>query len=357
MRRIYIYISVLVLSVMAALSCSKVGEESPAHQLEFTTEVCGFEDEAGTKVSVDGSQFLPGDWIRVKIICPFTGDWQWGESTYSNSVDDFYLLKHTSGSGSRAWTPLTADDHCDINADYSYSTSPSLFGIYESQPTPYVYTASTWSEEKVFVANHSIVNQFCHVFHADQSIEKNYRASDLLWAQQYMQTGSWNVHLSFHHMLSCIRFTIDDSALPSEKKLSTSTILTVEGMPAIDQQEVLVGNYYAEKSKRKPAFGYYNQVRCNYADNGRVIGINVNNSTGSACRPFSAISNEETYRAFQTSDTKVYRLIVPPVTFAGDHKAVVWLRDGTTRYKKELDLTAFEQGKLYDVTIKLTVDE
>lgn len=357
-------ISMIMVVGLLALSCQKNGPDNQSHQIELFTEVQGFQDQDGTKVSDDGTGFLPGDWIRVKVICPFTTTTQIGESTYGSSVDDFYLLKHTAASGSKAWTPLTSDDCCDIDANYYYRSAPSLFSITEAQPTPYVYTASTWSEEKIFLKpvdvkdlkkGSRIVNQFCNIFHADQSLQVSYRASDLLWAQQYMQTGSWNVHLSFHHVLSCIKFTVNGT-------ISEKAILTIEGMPDIDQQEIVVGDYYAAKSKRDNAFGYKTIAACSYEENGKVLGICVNDITTlnkSVCKPFSQIGNNTTYRAYRMNSsgtaTNEYRLIVPPVTLSS--KAVIWLRDGTTRYTQELDLVEFEQGKLYNVTINLPADE
>lgn len=362
------YIFLFSVLCLVALSCQKTRPGDELHQIELLTEIQGFEDEGGTKVSDDGEHFVAGDWIRVKIICPYSGNWEIGESTYGGSVDDFYLLKYgyaDKEATSLSWIPLTTSDGCDIDANYYHRGSPSLPGIYEAQPTPYVYTASTWSEEKIFKSpSGGIVNQFCNVFHADQSLQKNYRASDLLWAQQYMQTGSWNVRLSFRHVMSCIRFVIDDDALPDGKKIGTSPMLTLVGMPDIDQQEIVVGDYYAAKAKRNNDYGYRKIAACSYEENGKVLGICVNDLTTqkrSYCWHFDAadgqaeIRNTATYRAYK-SGTGEFRLIVPPVNL-GSTKAVVWLRDGERRFCKELDLVDFQQGKLYNVTIKLTKDD
>ena len=72
---------------------------------------------------------------------------------------------------------LTSDDHCDIDGDYTDSNSPDIYSRFLAQPTPYVFTAQTWSQEQVFVDSKSTrVEQYSNVFHANQSKEADYKA-------------------------------------------------------------------------------------------------------------------------------------------------------------------------------------
>lgn len=348
-------------------------------ELTFETEVSPFAGETLTRTAVDarlqGTGFEDNDWIRLKIICPFVTSTEYGETTYSNSYDGFYLMKRVNG----AWTPLEAGDMCDISGTYSYSDSPNPSNYYQAQQTPYVFMASTWSEEKSFRAPSGEVIQYCHVFHADQTKEKSFKASDLLWAQQYMQTGSWNVKLTFKHVMACIEFTIND-----DEKVSDNAILTLDGMPDIDQQEVVVGDYYALKSKINSRFGYREKNSCDYEFNGKVIGIGVNkydakstldndvNSRNGRAYAFpmsgnpihactnttfgkeyslsDIIPNTGIYKALRTGP-KVYRLIVPPCSLEVAPK--IWVREGDHRYAIEWNQKTFEAGKLYQINVNL----
>lgn len=369
------------LALLAACSTEDMIQEDlqESHEFTLTSDVVPFVGEdATTRGKLDGSGFEDGDWIRLKIICPFVTSSEYGESTWGNSYDAFFLMKRKGGS----WVPLDSTDHCDITGSYSYSGSPQVGSFYEAQQTPYVYMASTWSEEKNFRGGSKggiHVLQYSHVFHADQRKEKNYKASDLLWGQQYMQTGSWNVHINFEHKMACIVFDLDDSALLDAKgnsaPLTNNAILTLEGMPDIDQQEVIVGDYYAEKSKINSRFGYREKNSCNYEHNGKVIGIGVNvdnqkstldNSMGRAiCVPMTGnpnpaydktytddekIKNDGIYTAYKVNN-KQYRLIVPPCTLSTN--AQIWVRDGERRYMMELARTEFHEGELYPVKVKL----
>ena len=377
---------------MTACSSDDIVQMEECHEFTLTSEVKPFDGETATRANLDGTGFEDGDWIRLKIICPFVTSSEYGESTWGNSYDAFFLLKRSGGS----WTYLTSDDHCDITGSYSYSGSPQLGNFYEAQQTPYVYMASTWSEEKNFkTADGSHVLQYSHVFHADQRKAKNYKASDLLWAQQYMQTGAWNVHLNFEHKMACITFELDDSELKAQKvdtdgnllyiqddqsegttitdkpvmvsaPLSDNVVLTLEGMPDIDQQEIVVGDYYADASKINSGYGYRQKSSCKFENNGKVLGISVNDDTakrakvapmtgnpvpgGAYSSTSSAVSNTGTYTAYK-EDNKTFRLIVPPCVLTTN--AQIWIRDGERRYKMQLERKVFHEGELYPVKVKL----
>lgn len=354
-------ISILALMLMTACSSDDIVQMEESHEFTLTSEVIPFDGETATRANLEGTGFEDGDWIRLKIICPFVTSSEYGESTWGNSYDAFFLLKRSGGS----WTYLTSDDHCDITGSYSYSGSPQLGNFYEAQQTPYVYMASTWSEERNFkTADGSHVLQYSHVFHADQRKAKNYKASDLLWAQQYMQTGAWNVHLNFEHKMACITFELDDSELKAP--LSDNAVLTLEGMPDIDQQEIVVGDYYADASKINSGYGYRQKSSCKFENNGKVLGISVNDDTakrakvapmtgnpvpgGANSSTLSAVPNTGTYIAYQV-DSKHYRMIVPPCVLTTN--AQIWIRDGERRYKMQLDRKVFHEGELYPVKVKL----
>jgi len=352
----------LTLLVLSACSADEKGEEQSSRKLTISSEIDNFIGEGTTRVNVEGTEFLTNDMIRLKIICPYVTTTQLGESTWGNTADAFWLLKWTGGN----WATLTSAENYDISGSYSYSGSTDLFGIYEAQATPYVYTASTWTEERLFRDKRAnLVIQYCNVFHADQSRQKNYQASDIMWAQQFSQTGAWNIHLSFKHVMACLYITIDDDAL--DTKISDNAVLTIEGMPDIDQQEIVIGDYYAAKSKINSRYGYMQKVQCAYENNGLVLGIASidENAQHAVVRPFSGgpditgygypgsiLLNNATYICHHIAGTKTYRLIVPPHVLI--EKAVLWLRDGSRRYSMTLDRTTFEQGHLYNVKMKIS---
>lgn len=385
--------SILALILMTACSSDDIVQMEESHEFTLTSEVKPFDGETATRANLEGTGFEDGDWIRLKIICPFVTNSEYGESTWGNSYDAFFLLKRTSKG---SWTYLTSDDHCDITGSYSYSGSPQVGSFYEAQQTPYVYIASTWSEEKNFkTSNGTHVLQYSHVFHADQRKLKHYKASDLLWAQQYMQTGAWNVHLNFEHKMACITFVIDDSNLKIQKvnsegnllyvqddnsegttvtdkpvmvpaPLSANAVLTLAGMPDIDQQEIVVGDYYADASKINSSYGYRQKSSCNFENNGKVLGIGVNvdeagrakvapmtgNPTpgGAYTSLVDAVPNTGTYTAYKVDNTH-YRMIIPPCVLTNN--AQIWVRDGERRYKMQLIRKKFYEGELYPVMVKL----
>lgn len=351
---------------MLLAACSSDNEEQTVavrQPLTITSSIAGFEGDSQTRSNVTGTAFATGDLMRLKVICPFVKDYQIGESTWGNTYDSFWLLKWNGST----WQTVTSAEHFDITGSYSYSGSSNILDQYLSQATPYVFTAITWTEERLFRAkDNTLVGQYCNVFHHDQSREKNYTASDLLWAQQFSQTGPQNIHLTFNHVLSCLVITIDDAALT--EKISANAILTLEGMPDIDQQEIVVGDYYAEASYTNPKYGYREKASCSYENNGKVLGIASidEDQQHAVVHPFSGgiatigglgtpyqgsvIPNTGIYTCHNTG-SKTYRLIVPPCKL--NENATFWLRDGERRYKMTLERTEFVQGHLYNVTMKL----
>ncbi len=345
---------------MAACSSSDDDEQQLSsvqrRPLTITSSVNSFKGAPATRTNIAGNAFATGDWIKLKIICPYVPNTLVGETTWGNSFDAFWLLKW-SGS---AWTPLTTDDKVDISSHYSYGYN-EVFGQYEAQQTPYVYTASTWNENVIFLAPSSAggslsrYSQYSYIFHADQSLQSNYLSNDLLWAQTYMQTGSWNVHLSFNHVMACLKISITGITLSSD------AVVTLEGMPAIDQQEVVVGDYYAAQSKVNSKYGYQDKCSCDYANNGKVLGVAaISESTATAIvNPLAGspsdshtsanavIASDGVYTAFRNSDT--FYLIVPPCQLSSN--ATFMIRDGVQRYRCTLPITRFEQGVQYLVTL------
>lgn len=326
----------------------------------ITSEVKPFDGEGMSRVNVEGNGFINGDFIRVKIICPFVSTTERGETTDGNSYDAMYYLKRVG----QAWQRIVSSDGFDISGTYSNSYSPDIATYYEAQQTPYVFVASTWSEERRFVANGSLYDHLTPVFHANQEKEKHYRASDVLWAQTFMQTGAWNIHLGFQHKMACLDITINDEALAT--KISADAVLTLEGMPDIDQAEIVIGDYYADASKINSGYGYRQKSSCSYGNNGKVLGIAVNDEVAKRARvapmtgnpvpggenssTVAAVLNTGTYTAYKVAP-KYYRLIVPPCVLT--ENATFWLRDGSRRFKVTLANKTFVEGKLYPVTLTI----
>ena len=352
------------------LACSSDNEESGQQQrnqegtLTITSSVNAFEGEDGhpvTRTNIAGNEFVVGDWMKLKIICPYVSDWtQFGETNYGNTFDSFWLMKWTGSN----WTPITSADKIDLGADYAYSSASALTGHYLTQQTPYVYTASTWNENVLFIAPNAsgtptLISQYTYVFHADQHEEKHYRDNDLMWAQTYMQTGSYNVHLAFNHVMACLKLDL------STLNLTTNAVVTLHGMPDIDQCEVVVGDYYAAHSKVNANYGYQQKTLCTKENNGRVLGVAIiddsqkralvkpmsgNPADGKAVYTGTTVDNTGIYTAHY--DGGNYYLIVPPCTLAT--APTLWIHDGTNRYSTTLQRTVFEQGKLYTVNVLKT---
>ena len=341
-------IILLCVSLLLA-ACSSEIEEYVQQQgvFSFSTSIDDFDGDIMTRTNLEGNAFENNDKIKLKIICPFSSNTEFGESTYSASFDGFWLLKWDANK----WSTLTKTDGYDIDGDYNPSAAPNIYERYLAQPTPYVFTAQTWSEEQIFIAGaNTRVEQYSNVFHADQSSVANYKASDLMWAQTIMQTGSYNIHLSFKHVMSALLITIDADA---NLNISENAVLTLEGMPDIDQAEVIVGDYYAAKSKvNSNEYGYKNKHACTTDQNGKVIGVAVISDTDkkASTAALSTIAQDATYTACNTG-SKTYRLIVPPCTLTTNAK--FWLRDGEKRYSMTLNQKNFEAGKLYNVTITI----
>lgn len=337
-----------IATVLMSCAADEVTQQDEQGVLSITTSVEDFEGESRTRTNIEGKAFENGDKIKLKIICPFSSHTEFGETTYGNSFDAFWLLKWNDTS--KAWVTLEKSDSCDVNGDYSPSAGPNLFERYLAQPTPYVFTAQTWSEEQIFMAGGTRVEQYSNVFHADQSREADYKASDLMWAQTIMQTGSYKIHLSFKHVMSALMVTV----VPGEgKDISNDAVLTLEGMPDIDQCEVIVGDYYAAKSKvNSNNYGYLNKHSCTVDENGMALGVAVisDNDKKASRKAFKDIDQTATYTAYNTGN-KIYRLIVPPCTLTKN--ATFWLRDGGKRYTATLSQQEFVAGKLYKLTINI----
>lgn len=312
------------------------------HGVSLSSSIVSFEGEQQTKVNLAGNGFEDGDMIRIKVICPYVSSQEAGESTYGGTYDGFWVQKWR-GSG---WTSIPARDGFDFNGDYQRSGGSSIIGQVLSQQTPYVFTASTWTEEKVFKIGGKMVVQYANVFHADQSNPANYKASDVLWAQNFMQTATDMIHFDFHHVMAALKITVADDV-----PLSDKAVLTIENMPDIDQAEIIVGDMFAAKSKVNSMCGYMKKHQCTDDVNGKALGIGVDSTTVSSTRKFENIYQTATYKAMRKENTnKVYQLIVPPCTITNP---VVWIRDGENRWKVELGEKTFEAGKMYNITLNL----
>ena len=140
-----------------------------------------------------------------------------------------------------------------------------------------------------------------------------------------------------------------------------NALLTVEGMPDIDQAEVIVGDYYAGASKVNVANDYYDysyraKSSCEVGDNGKVLGIAVINDATQkvSCKGFKDIAQSATYTAYRVPGTNTFRLIVPPCSL--DTNATIWLRTGDKldqRYCLSLSQTDFAAGTLYTLNMKI----
>lgn len=373
--RMTIRYGALGLLLLAGAGCTAdlpgVDPGEATRPLTLLTSVEQFAGGAQTRVTVNGRDFLDNDRIRVKLICPYVKSTETGESTSGDTSDGFWLLKRNGG----GWTTLTAADKCDLNGDGIYSGSSDLQQQYLAQQTPYVFTASTWSREVRFLDGVSAdamktVVHYAPVFHADQRLEADFEASDLLWAQSVMQTGTDYVRLNFRHMMALLVVTVEGTTPLSDP------VLTLEKMPDIDQQELVVGDFFAEKSKVNGLngyddYGYQHRYKCTMAENGTLLGIGTFSRTA-LVKPLTTLDCDGVYTAYRDGDKKTFRLIVPPYAFTAGYPTL-WLRDGAQRWSLQLDpaaLTAstaepeagtteagtlrFESGKCYPVTMKIS---
>lgn len=374
--RMTIRYGALGLLLLAGAGCTAdLPGDTPAdatRPLTLLTSVEQFVGGAQTRVTMDGKDFINNDRIRVKLICPYVKTTETGESTHGNTSDGFWLLKRNDG----GWTTLTAADKCDLDGDGIYSGSSDLQQQYLAQQTPYVFTASTWSREVRFLDgvsadNMKTVVHYAPVFHADQRLEADFEASDLLWAQSVVQTGTDYVRLNFRHVMALLVVTIEGATTLSDP------VLTLEGMPDIDQQELVVGDFFAAKSKVNglndyAVYGYQSRYQCTMDKNGTLLGIGTFSQTAPQVKPLTDLTRDGVYTAYRDANKRTFRLIVPPYAFTADYPTL-WLRDGAKRWNLQLDpatLTAptgesetgttvlatldFESGKCYPVTMKIS---
>ena len=103
--------------------------------------------------------------------------------------------------------------------------------------------------------------------------------------------------------MSALLVTVDvDASLG----ISDNAVLTLEGMPDIDQAEVIVGDYYAAKSKvNSNNYGYKSKHSCTQAENGTVIGVAVvdDSQNKSYTKALSDISQDGIYTAAKLTDS------------------------------------------------------
>lgn len=345
--------------LLIAISCKNEQFQYADQPLTLSMSIEPFVSTESTKANLEGTGFANGDMVKLKVICPYVSASQVGEYTSGGSNDSYWLLKYNGSS----WGRVEASDGFDISGSHTPSSSPDIQGQYLSQVTPYVFTASTWSEEKAFVVGNNLRLHYSHVFHADQRDGKYYRANDLLWGQNFMQTASWNVHLRFKHVMSALLITVDAPA-----SVSSNAVLSLEGMPDIDQREVVVGNYYADADKNSNSYGPKYSTSCSRENNGKVIGVAVIDESASRVKTYSmtgnpspaggtsnstvwgTIQNTGTYIAHHVSG-RTYRMIVPPCVL--DAAPVFYLKDGDRKYRMEYSQKTFEQGFLYPITLKI----
>lgn len=334
---------------------------------QFGAEIVPFVEEGDngcvTRVNTAGDSFLSGDLIRIRIIAPFVTSNEYGESTWGGTYDNFRIWQWAANDA--AWAAVGSGRGFDFDNDFYPSSASS--NIIMPQATPFVFTATTWTEEIHYILSTydkpggTVVTSFSNIFKADQREEANYRSSDVLWAQQYMQTGADRVTLSFEHKMAALK--IDVSEFASVLDGTEEIILTLENMPDINQQEVTIGNYYAEKMKDKRAYGDYWRTKCTYEQNGKVLGIVVpNESEGHLVQiPFTSLSQKGVYTALKGSESIAgtqagyFYLIIPPYTVPDGVTPTLWLRQGEKRWSAPLTLPTdrtFEVGKRYSIKMQ-----
>lgn len=381
MRKYILYIVGASLFTACSQELELESVEQSCQLASLSVSVSPYEGEIDTRANVEGTGFEIGDWIRLKMVCPYSEETQIGETIDNGYYDGFWVLKYNGGT---SLTPLTKADGCDLNGDFVTQDAPNVLGQYLSQQTPYVFVAQTWNEEKAFYDGSSRYLQYSYSFKADQSKADGsaYKKSDLLWAQQFMQTGTPNVHLAFSHKMAALKISIDDSDVKTQKvdaagnllyyqddnlegttvtdnpvmvpaPISANAVLTLEGMPDIDQMEIVVGDYYAAKDPYSTNYGYKQQASCTKDNNGKVMGVVVldHSQKKAITTPIANMQKTGIYKAYHDISNSVYRLIVPPCTVTNP---VLYLRDGNRRFKVELSQKTFEQGTMYKLTMKLT---
>lgn len=409
---LYICTAALVIACSddTIVSDTETPKEIPLSAIRTTIDSFIDIDENGqnmptTRVSIDGDGFDNGDLIRMNVIAPFVDNSEYGESTWSSTFDNWRLYEWSNSipdldndknpdQGNLAtgyWSVLGSNRGFDLNGDFKPSGSQG--NIYSPQATPYVYTATTWTEEIHHIISTdekpggTIVLSFSNIFKADQRRIENYKASDVLWAQTFLQTGSENIALSFQHKMAALKITLGDDFLKLLDKTTTAPeiVLTLENMPDIDQQEIIIGNYYAARLKaHTQAYCEWQRSACDYNDNGKVLGIvsiNQDNSRierkaltpqadnasydlpkfdGTTPTNIKLIGVEQTgtytaYKDSKTSDEKTiisFLLIIPPYTVPDDVTPTLWLRQGKSRWSAPLPLPnerTFESGKRYNI--------
>lgn len=333
----------------------------------FESEVVPYslvgEDGAITRANMEGTSFETGDLMRLRVIAPFVSSNEYGESTWGASYDNWRLYSWVGNK--QEWGNVGSVRGFDVDNDFEPSGAPS--SIIMPQATPFVFTATTWTEEIHHVISQpgqddgKVVISFSNVFKADQRKEKDYKASDVLWAQQYMQTGTDHVRLSFQHKMAALK--IDVSDFNGDLNTTDEVVLTLENMPDIDQQEVTIGNYYAEHMKSKLSYGDYYRTKCEYGENGKVLGIAVIDDTNAkhlVQKAFTELPQTGVYTALKGSSSITgttagyFYLIIPPYTVPTDVVPTLWLRNGVKRWSAVLPLTnlanrTFESGYMYSV--------
>lgn len=334
-----IVFSMLLIGLLALTACS--GDESAdgpvMEPVTITGSIAPFVGE--TRATVNGDVLEAGEQFRMKIICPHSYRHELGEPWGSS----YYTLTY---SGNGEWTS-------------------GEIGPYQSQGTTYVYTAQNTTMTRRFVVANQPWSQASNAFHADQRKVADYKASDILWAQAFSQTGTRNIHLQFYHKVARLTITIDSD-------ISDDAIVQLQGMPDIDGAEIVVGDYYADETPEEYTFNYKQKTSCSYENNGKVLGIEVldeiNNRAsvwplsgnpttpgGNNSKVYSTtpVANTATYTACRVS-SKQYQLLVPPCTPAADAK--FWITDGEKRYSVALlatgDSPTFVEGKDYHITLK-----
>lgn len=347
----------------------------------FETEIVPFVEEGGAghmaRVTMDGNSFEANDLMRLRVIAPYAPSSEYGESTWGSSYDDWRLFQWSANQAN--WGAVGSGRGFDIDNDFNASSAPSTITM--PQATPYVFTATTWTEEIHYVLTSTtgsgyesskVVITFSNVFKADQRDEKNYKASNVLWAQQYMQTGSPHVRLSFEHKMAALQINISEFASELDNTPGApEVVLTLENMPDIDQQEIAIGNYYVDKMKSKRDYGDYWRCKCSYENNGKVLGIVVPDEAAKHLVqiPFTGGSVGQTgiYTAHQL-DANTFTLIIPPYTVPDGVTPTLWLRQGEKRWSAPLSLPdhsnndkqtdrTFESGIRYHVTMKKPVPD